>query len=99
MPTKLAPITPGEVLSEDFMVPRGLSANRLALDLHVPANRVTDIIRGKRAITADTALRLARYFDTSPELWMHLQIDYDLRTASDALGPQIKREVATAARA
>jgi addiction module HigA family antidote len=90
---KLTPIHPGEVLAEDFMGPRGLSASQIALDLRVPANRITDIVRGKRGITADTALRLARYFDTSPEMWLHLQIDYDLRMAQEATGAQIARDV------
>jgi addiction module HigA family antidote len=94
---KLKPIHPGEVLAEDFMAPHGLTANRLALDLHVPANRISDVIRGKRAITADTALRLGRYFSTSPAMWMNLQARYDLEVSEDELGQQIKREVSVAA--
>lgn len=93
MAKKLPPIHPGEILAEDFMAPRSLSANRLALDLHIPANRLTEIIRGRRAITADTALRLARYFDTSPELWLGLQFDYDLEKAIDEMSARIEREV------
>jgi addiction module HigA family antidote len=94
---KLKPIHPGEVLAEDFMAPHGLTANRLALDLHVPANRISDVIRGKRAITADTALRLGRYFSTSPAMWMNLQARYDLEVSEDELGQKIKREVSVAA--
>jgi addiction module HigA family antidote len=93
MPKKLAPIHPGEILLEDFMAPRGLSANRLALALHVPPNRLSEIIRGRRSITAETALRLARFFSTSAELWMGLQAEFDLRTAQDAFRKQIEREV------
>ena len=93
MPQKLAPIHPGEVLAEDFMAPRGLTANRLALALRVPANRLSDVIRGQRAISADTALRLARYFKTSPALWMNLQARYDLEVATDRSGERIAREV------
>lgn len=92
----IAPIHPGEVLAEDFMAPRALSANRLALDLRVPPNRLSEIIRGRRSITAETALRLARYFETSPDLWLGLQAEFDLRTASDEVGKQIEREVAVA---
>ncbi len=90
---KLAPIHPGEVLAEDYMAPRGVSANKLALDLHVPANRLTEIIRGRRALTADTALRLARYSDTSPTFWMNLQSRYDLELTRYERGAAIEREV------
>ena len=89
---KLAPIHPGEHLAY-ILNEAGLSANALALRLRVPANRITTIIQGKRAITADTALRLARYFGTSPELWMKLQTRYDLHTAQDASAKRIAREV------
>ncbi|HXM18915.1 MAG TPA: HigA family addiction module antitoxin [Candidatus Tumulicola sp.] len=95
-PKRLEPIHPGEILAEDFMAPRGLTANRLALELRVPANRLTEVIRGRRSISADTALRLARYFDTSSELWLGLQIEYDLRVARHNLGKRIEREVTTA---
>src|SRR6266576_547058 len=78
---KLAPIHPGEILSEDFMKPRDLSQNALARALSVPPRRINEIVQGKRAITADTALRLARYFGTTAELWTGLQADYDLRRA------------------
>jgi addiction module HigA family antidote len=94
---KIDPIHPGEVLAEDFMAPRGLSANRVALDLRVPANRLSDIVRGKRGITAETALRLAHYFETSPAFWMNLQTQYDLERTTDEVGEQIEREVAVAA--
>jgi addiction module HigA family antidote len=93
MGTKLPPIHPGEILAEEFMAPRGLTANRLALDLHIPANRVSEIIRGRRAITADTALRLGRYFGTSAELWLGLQADYELRKQRHENGTRIEREV------
>jgi len=93
---KIAPIHPGEILAEDFMEPRSLTANRLALDLHIPANRLTEIIRGRRGITADTALRLARYFGTSAELWLGLQADYELRKAKDEIGGRVEREVSIA---
>lgn len=99
MTTKLAPIHPGEILAEDFMAPRGLTANRLALEFYVSANRFSELVRGRRSITAETALRLARYFDTSPDLWLGLQLEYDLRSAKEALGKQIEREVAVAGRA
>lgn len=93
MAKKLAPVHPGEVLAEDFMAPANLSANQLALSLRIPANRITSIIAGKRGITADTALRLARYFRTSAELWMGLQLDYDLQTERDEHGAEIERSV------
>jgi addiction module HigA family antidote len=85
----MPPIHPGETLREDFLKPLGLTANRLAIELQVPVTRVNDIVRGKRAITADTALRLARYFGTTPQFWMNLQANYDLDVAQDARGPEI----------
>lgn len=85
----MAPVHPGETLREDFMTPLGLTANRLAIELRVPVTRVNDIARGKRAITADTALRLARYFGTTPHFWMNLQANYDLEVARDARGQEI----------
>jgi addiction module HigA family antidote len=90
---KLAAISPGEVLMEEFLTPMGLSQNRLALDIRVPARRINEIVQGKRRITPDTALRLARYFDMSPQFWLGLQMDYDLDAAEDELAEQIKREV------
>ena len=87
--TKSPPIHPGETLGEDFLKPLGLSANRLAIELLAPVTRINDIVRGKRAITADTAHRLARYFGTTPQFWMNLQANYDLEIAQDARGPEI----------
>ena len=76
--TLMAPVHPGEILREDFMKPLGLSINKLALDLHVPATRVHEIVHERRRITADSALRLARYFNTNPEFWLNLQNFFDL---------------------
>ena len=90
---KLPPIHPGEHLA-DILKEANISANALALRLRVPANRISLMIQGKRSITAETALRLARYFGTSPEFWMNLQTKYDLATAQDAAAEQIAREVA-----
>ncbi|HLE52130.1 MAG TPA: HigA family addiction module antitoxin [Anaerolineales bacterium] len=91
----LHPIHPGEVLLEEFLKPMGLSQNRLALDIGVHARRINEIVLGKRRITADTALRLARYFGTSPQFWLGLQTDYDLDVAADTLGDRLEREVRT----
>ena len=100
MPTrKLAPIHPGEVLPADFLEPLGLSQYRLAQDLSVPPRRINEIVHGKRAITADTALRLARYFGTSERFWLNLQARYDLEIQRDALGARLEREVAVLTRA
>lgn len=93
MTDKLSPIHPGEVLLEEFLNPMGLSQNRLALDIGVHARRINEIVLGKRSVTADTALRLARYFGTSPQFWMGLQADYDLDIALDNLGNRLEREV------
>ncbi len=93
MAKTLAPVHPGEILAEDFMAPVGLNANQLALSLRIPANRITAIIAGQRGITADTALRLARYFGTSAEVWMGLQADYDLQIERDRHGAEIERSV------
>ena len=90
---KLRPIHPGEVLFEEFLKPKGLSQNRLALDIGVHPQRINEIVLKKRSITADTALRLARYFGTSPQFWLGLQRDYDLDIAADALGDRLEREV------
>jgi len=90
---KLGPIHPGEVLLEEFLKPMNLSQNRLALDIRVPARRINEIVLGKRRVTPDTALRLARYFDMSPQFWLGLQIDYDLDVAEDKSGDRIRREV------
>ena len=90
---KLAPVHPGEILREEFMQPLGLSQTRLGRDLGVSPRRINEIVHGKRSVTADTALRLSRYFGTSAEFWLGLQADYDLDTASDRLADRIKREV------
>lgn len=90
---KLNPIHPGEVLLEEFLLPLGLSQNRLALDIGVPARRINEIVHEKRAVTADTALRLARYFNMSAQFWIGLQMDYDLDMAEDRLALRLEREV------
>jgi addiction module HigA family antidote len=90
---KLPPIHPGEILREEFMLPRGLSQNALARALLVPPRRINEIVLAKRGITADTALRLARYFGTSAELWMGLQADFDLRLARHEKAVVIERDV------
>ncbi|MDR3474992.1 MAG: HigA family addiction module antitoxin [Devosia sp.] len=87
MTEKLDPIPPGEILLEEFMVPLGISQNRLASDIDVPVSRIAGIVRGQRAITADTALRLATYFGTSPEMWMSLQAGYEMRLARQTYWP------------
>jgi addiction module HigA family antidote len=89
----LEPIHPGEILLEEFMKPLGISINRLARDVAVPPGRVSAIVNGKRAITADTALRLGRYFGTSPEVWIGLQADYELRIAQRTIGPEVEKRV------
>lgn len=94
MATKLLePIHPGEILYEEFMAPLGLSANSLALALRVPATRIGQIVHGRRSITPDTALRLGRYFGTSPDLWLGLQTEYDLRLAQRELSGRVEAEV------
>jgi len=89
----LPPVHPGEVLREDFMAPLKLSMNRLALDLHVPVTRIAEIVHERRGITPDTALRLARYFNTSARFWLNLQAAYDLEVAGDELEQTVEREV------
>ncbi|MBE7473957.1 MAG: addiction module antidote protein, HigA family [Anaerolineae bacterium] len=89
----LTPIHPGEVLMEEFLKPMSLSQNRLALDIGVPARRINEIVLGKRSITADTALRLGRYFGMSPQFWLGLQMDYDLDMTEDALASRLEWEV------
>lgn len=86
----LAPIPPGEILLEDFMKPLGISINALSRNLSVPPNRVSEIVNGKRAITADTALRLGKYFSVSPGIWLDLQSDYDIRVAQRTTWPKIE---------
>lgn len=90
---KIAPLHPGEVLQEEFLKPLGLSQNKLALALHVPARRINEIVLGRRGVSADTALRLARYFDMSPQFWLGLQMDFELDMAEDASEERIKREI------
>ena len=90
---KMSPLHPGEILFEDFLKPMGLSQNRLALDIRVPARRINEIVLGKRRITADTALRLAKYFNMSPKFWLGLQIDFDLDVAEDKLAGRLEKEV------
>lgn len=93
MPRLLDPITPGEILLEEFLKPLAISQNKLARDLDVPVARINDIVHGRRAITADTALRLGKYFGTSPELWLGLQMDYEMRRAKRKVGPEIEKTV------
>ena len=90
---KMEPLHPGEVLLAEFLEPMGLSQNRLALDIGVPPRRINEIVLGKRRITADTALRLARYFGMSPQFWLGLQMDYDLDLEEDRLAGRLEREV------
>jgi antitoxin HigA-1 len=93
----LDPIPPGEILLEDFMKPLQISINRLARDIDVPPNRISAIVRGKRAITADTALRLGKYFGVSPETWLDLQSDYELRILRGTEWPRIEPRIRTIA--
>lgn len=90
---KLNPVHPGEVLFEDFLKPMSISQTRLAIDLGVDSRRVHDIVKGKRSVTADTALRLAKYFNMSAEFWLGLQMDYDLDVAEDEMGNVLARDV------
>jgi len=96
---RLPPIHPGEVLLEDFMKPLSLSQYRVAQDIGVPTLRISQIVHGKRAVTADTAMRLARYFGTSPDVWLRLQARYDLEVAERKYGDRIEREVKVLAHA
>ena len=89
----MRPVHPGEILREDYLKELGMSVNALAKALNVPAPRFNDIVRRRRGVSADTALRLARYFDTSPEFWLNLQATFDLRVAEIAAGKRIQREV------
>lgn len=91
--TKMPPVHPGEILYEDFMKPLGITQYRLAKEMHVYPRRVNEIVHGKRAVSADTALRLARYFGTSAELWMNLQAHYDLELARDEVEGLIAAEI------
>jgi addiction module HigA family antidote len=93
MEKKMKPIHPGEILLEEFLKPMGISQYRLSTDITVPARRINEIVHGKRAITANTALRLAKYFGTSERFWMNLQTRYDLETEKDKIGERLKAEV------
>lgn len=93
-PKKLVPVHAGEILLEDFLVPMGISQYRLAKDISVPPRRINEIVHGKRAISADTALRLARYFGTSERFWLNLQAQFDLDVEADRLGDRLDKEVA-----
>ena len=90
---KMRPIHPGEILREEFLVPLEMSANALALELKVPAPRINDIVRERRAVTPDTALRLSCYFGTTPQFWLNLQAAYDLKVTELKNGSKIRREV------
>lgn len=90
---KIPPLHPGEVLLEEFLLPMDISQNKLALAMRVPTRRINEIVHGRRRITADTALRLARFFGTSAQFWLSLQLDYDLDVAQDEVGAQIERDV------
>ncbi len=93
MKKDLTPVHPGEILQTEFLDPMGISQNKLAMALHVPARRINEIVLGKRGITADTALRLARYFGMSPQFWLGLQMDYELDVAEDAVEERIEKEI------
>lgn len=90
MTKKLSPTHPGEILLEEFLKPLGITQYRLAVDIHVPPRRINEIVHGKRSITADTALRLARYFGTSEQFWLNLQSQYDLEKQKDHLGDELE---------
>ena len=92
MTKKLKPVHPGEILKEEFMVPLGLSMNKMAMALRVPVTRIADIVNERRGITADTALRFARYFKNTPAFWMNLQTRYDLELAEDELADKVERD-------
>ena len=93
MTNKLSPITPGEILLEEFLKPMGISQSQLAKDISVPANRISQVVHGKREITADTALRLGKYFGIEPEFWLNLQLRYNMKIARSRLGQIIEKEV------
>lgn len=93
MAKRLAPVHPGEVLLEEFLEPMALSQYRLAKDIHVPPRRINEIVHGTRGVSADTALRLARYFGTSERFWLNLQAQFDLDVESDRIGDQIEHEI------
>jgi addiction module HigA family antidote len=90
---KIRPVHPGEILLQEFLEPLGVSQNRLALAINVPPRRINEIVHGKRRVTADTALRLGRYFGTSPQFWLGLQMDFDLDVEEDRLGGNLEKDV------
>ena len=90
---KMSPVHPGEILEEEFLKPLGLSQNKLAISLNVPPRRINEIVLKKRRITADTALRLAKYFKMSPQFWLGLQMEFDLDVAMDKLADKLDREI------
>lgn len=90
---KMRPIHPGEILREEYLAPLEMTAHALAMELHVPAPRINDVVREKRGVTVDTAMRLARYFNTSAQFWMNLQSSYELKIAEKEIGDKIEREV------
>lgn len=89
----MRPVHPGEILREDYLVPLGMSAHALSMALHIPASRINDIVRGRRSVTVDTAMRLARYFGGDAQSWLNLQNAYDLKIAADTLEQRISQEV------
>ena len=93
MTKTLEPIHPGEILREEFLYPMGISINRLAREIVVPPGRISEIVNGKRSISADTALRLGHFFGVSAEVWLGLQAEYDLRVARRATGPEIEKRI------
>jgi len=93
MAKNLSPITPGDVLIEEFLGPMGISQNQLAKDINVPANRISQLVHGKREISADTALRLGRYFGIEPEFWLNLQVRYNMKIVKSKVGKKIEKEV------
>ncbi len=93
MAKKLKPVHPGEILRQEFMVPLRLSMNKMAMDLRVPVTRIADIVNERRGITADTALRFARYFKNTPTFWMNLQTRYELEVAEDEIAEKVERDV------
>ncbi len=99
MAKKLPPVHPGEILQEEFLGPMGISQYRLAKSISVPARRINEVVHGKRSITADTALRLSRFFGTSERFWMNLQTRYDLEVEKDRLGDRLEAEIIEHARA
>jgi len=93
MVKKLSPVTPGDVLLEEFLRPMNITQNQLAKDINVPANRISQVIHGKREITSDTALRLGKYFGIEPEFWINLQVRFNMKIARSKMGKKIEKEV------